>query len=75
MLTNRMCLARMRVLVATVLGLLAVLSSNVESAHSQSNEIEALHREYMSLFDQGRYSEAEPLVQRELVLSERFFGR
>src|SRR6478736_296008 len=57
-----------------VLVLVIGLSTDFKLAHSQTNEAEALTKQYLTLSNQGRYSEAIPLAQRVLAIREKSLG-
>jgi tetratricopeptide (TPR) repeat protein len=59
---------------AVFLGLGAALSIDVKLAFLQTKGADAVVEQYRKLFEQGRYSEAIPLVQRALAIQEKIRG-
>jgi hypothetical protein len=56
------------------LGLVVALGIDVRLARAQMSEAIALYRQSQKLSEQGRYSEATPLAQRELAILEKTLG-
>ena len=62
---------RPHIALALILGLVVALGIDVKLAHSQTKEADALTAQFTKLYQQGRYSEAIPLAQRILAISEK----
>ncbi len=45
-----------------------------DMASGQSSELMEAHKSYKTLYQQGRYAEAEPLYQRSLAIREKALG-
>jgi CHAT domain-containing protein len=64
----------MHIALVVFVGLVAALGIDVKFAHSQTKEAGALSAQFTKLYQQGRYSEAIPLAQRILAISEKSLG-
>ena len=64
----------MHIALVVFVGLVAALGTDVKLAHSQTKDAEAFTAQFTELYQQGRYSEAIPLAQRILAISEKSLG-
>ncbi|HSR77339.1 MAG TPA: CHAT domain-containing tetratricopeptide repeat protein [Xanthobacteraceae bacterium] len=62
------------IVLAVFLGLADAAGIDVKLALSQTKEAQALNKQYLKLYEQGRYSEAIPLAQRVLAIVEKSLG-